>query len=206
MTLNTYASTVSATQQQVDDLVLDILPAQGQWSEEAYLWLTDHTTRLIEFTDGYIEVLPIPTDAHQTLVLFLYELLVAFLRPRRGKVLVAPLRLKIRDRKYREPDILLVASACDPRRQNRFWLGADLVVEVVSPDKPERDLIDKRTDYAEARIPEYWIVNPQSETVTILRLEATAYVEHGVFGRGSEATSVVLDGFTVNTETLFDAE
>jgi Uma2 family endonuclease len=76
----------------------------------------------------------------------------------------------------------------------------------VSPDKPERDLIDKRTDYAEARIPEYWIVNPQSETVTILRLEATAYVEHGVFGRGSEATSVVLDGFTVNTETLFDAE
>jgi Uma2 family endonuclease len=206
MTLNTYASTVSATQQQVDDLVLDILPAQGQWSEEAYLWLTDHTTRLIEFTDGYIEVLPMPTDAHQTLVLFLYELLVAFLRPRRGKVLVAPLRLKIRDRKYREPDILLVASARDPRRQNRFWLGADLVVEVVSPDKPERDLIDKRTDYAEARIPEYWIVNPQSETVTILRLEATAYVEHGVFGRGSEATSVVLDGFTVNTETLFDAE
>ena len=90
MTMQTYDSTVSATQEQVNDLVLAVLPAQGQWSEDAYLWLTDHTTRLIEFTDGYIEVLPMPTDAHQTLVLLLYELLAAFLRPRGGKVLVAP--------------------------------------------------------------------------------------------------------------------
>ena len=206
MTMQTYDSTVSATQQQVDDLVLEILPAQGQWSEDAYLWLTDHTTRLIEFTDGYIEVLPMPTDAHQTLVLLLYELLAAFLRPRGGKVLVAPLRLKIRDRKYREPDILLVCSTRDPRRQNRFWLGADLVVEIVSPDKPERDLIEKRLDYAEAYIPEYWIVNPQSETITVLRLEGSAYIEHGVFGRGAEATSVLLTGFRVNVNTVFDAE
>jgi len=206
MTIQTYDSTVSTTQQQVDDLVLEVLPAQGQWSEDAYLWLTDHTTRLIEFTDGYIEVLPMPTDAHQTLVLLLYELLTAFVRPRGGKVLVAPLRLKIRDRKYREPDILLVCSARDPRRQNRFWLGADLVVEIVSPDKPERDLIDKRLDYAEAHIPEYWIVNPQSETITVLRLEGTAYVEHGIFGRGTEASSVLLADFRVNVTTVFDAE
>ncbi len=78
---------------------------------------------------------------------------------------MAPLRLRIREGKYREPDLLLVLSAHDPRRQNRFWLGADLVVEIVSPEKPERDLIDKRSDYTEARIPEYWIVNPQEETI-----------------------------------------
>ena len=101
-------STVTATQEQVDAMVRELLPAQGQWSEADYLWLTDHTSRLIEFTDGYLEVLPMPTDAHQTMVLLLYELLVAFVRPRGGKVLVAPLRLKIRDGKYREPDIVLV--------------------------------------------------------------------------------------------------
>jgi Uma2 family endonuclease len=202
----TYASTVSATQEQVEDLVLEILPAQGQWSEDAYLWLTDHTTRLIEFTDGYIEVLPMPTDAHQTIVLLLYELLVAFLRPLGGKVLVAPLRLKIRDGKYREPDVLLVRSAHDTRRQNRFWLGADLVIEVGSPDKPERDLVEKRGDYAEAQTPEYWIVNPQSETITVLYLEGPMYAEHGVFGRGATATSVMLEGFGVNVEAVFDAD
>jgi Uma2 family endonuclease len=206
MQTNTYTSTVSATQKQVDDLVIETLPAQGQWSAEAYLWLTDHSTRLIEFTDGYIEVLPMPTDAHQSIVLFLYELLVAFLRPRRGKVLVAPLRLRIHDNKYREPDLLLLRSAQDPRRQNRFWLGADLVIEVVSPDKPERDLIEKRRDYAEAHIPEYWIVNPQSETITVLRLQENAYVEHGVLGRGASASSVLLEGFGVEIDEVFDVD
>jgi len=201
-----YTSTSGVTQKQVNDLVLELLPPQGQWSEEAYLWLTDHTTRLIEFTDGYLEVVPMPTDKHQTMMLFLYELLVAFLRPRGGKVLVAPLRLKIRDRKYREPDILLVRSANDARRQNRFWLGADLVVEIVSPEKPERDLIEKRGDYAEAQIPEYWIVNPQSETITVLRLEGSAYTEHGVFGRGAMATSVLFEGFGVSVNEVLDAD
>ena len=95
MQTNSYTSTVSASQKQVEDLVLELLPAQGQWSEESYLWLTDHTTRLLEFTDGYIEVLPMPTDEHQTILLLLYERLTTFLRPRGGKVLVAPLRLKI---------------------------------------------------------------------------------------------------------------
>ena len=139
-------------------------------------------------------------------MLFLYELLASFLRPCGGKVLTAPLRLRIDDNKYREPDLFLVLSAQDPRRQNRFWLGADLVIEVVSPDKPERDLIEKRRDYAEAHIPEYWIVNPQSETITVLRLQDNAYVEHGVFGRGANANSVLVAGFGVEVDTVLDAD
>jgi len=165
-------------------------------------WIKSHSPPV----GRYVQVLPMPTDEHQTMVLLLYELLVAFVRPRGGKVLVAPLRLKIRDGKYREPDIVLVRSARDPRRQNRFWLGADLVVEVVSPDKPERDLIEKRGEYAEAQIPEYWIVNPQSETITVLCLEGPAYIEHGVFGRSATATSVGLEGLSISVEAVFDAE
>ena len=41
-----------------------LFPAQGEWSEDDYLWLTDHTRCLVEFTDGHVEVLPMPTDAH----------------------------------------------------------------------------------------------------------------------------------------------
>lgn len=197
---------LSATQDRTDELVLEILPAQGQWSGDDYLWLTDHTPRLVELSDGYIEELPMPTDQHQTIVLYLYDLLAAFLRPLGGKILVVPLRLKIRERTFREPDIVLLRSADDPRRQNRFWLGADMVVEIVSPDNPERDFVDKRRDYAHIRVPEYWIVNPQDETITVLRLAGSAYVEHGLFGRGARATSVVLDGFGVSVGAVLDAE
>ena len=81
-----------------------------------------------------------------------------------------------------------------------------MVVEIVSPDNPERDFVDKRRDYAHIRVPEYWIVNPQDETITVLRLAGSAYVEHGLFGRGARATSVVLDGFGVSVGAVFDAE
>jgi len=188
------------------DLIFDLLPAQGKWSDEDYLWLTDHTTRLVEFTDGFLEPLPMPTDKHQDVLQLLFLLFLAHVKPRGGKVHFAALRLRIRDGKFREPDLLLVKSAKDPRRKNRFWMGADLALEVVSEDKPERDLIDKRHDYAEGRVPEYWIVNPQTETITVLRLEGAAYVEHGVFRRGDVATSVILPGFAVNVAEVFDVE
>jgi len=184
--------------------VLDLLPPQGDWTEEAYLWLTDHSNRLIEFTDGYIEVLPMPTEDHQTLLLYMYDLLKVFFAGK-GKISVAPLRLRIRARKYREPDLLLVRDFNDPRRGNSYWDGADFVVEIVSPDKPERDLVEKRRDYAEAKIPEYWIVNRLSETVTVLRLDDREYVEHGNFGRSTRATSALLPGFEVEVSALFDA-
>src|SRR6478672_6348939 len=48
-----------------NDTVLDLWPIQGLWTEEQYLAMTDHSRRLLEFDDGYIEVLPMPTDKHQ---------------------------------------------------------------------------------------------------------------------------------------------
>src|SRR5438105_352863 len=94
----------------------------------------------------------------------------------------------------------------DPRRQNRFWLGADLALEVVSEDKPERGLVDKRFDYAEAQVPEYWIVNPLLETITVYRLQGDAYVEAGVYRRGESAMSVLLPGFVVSVNDVFDVK
>lgn len=187
------------------DLLADILPRQGAWTEEQYLVFTEGTNRLIEFTDGRLEVLPVPTDRHQTILQFLLFAFVHFVVPRGGKVHFAALRLRIRARKFREPDLLLLRSASDPRRQNRFWTGADLALEVVSDDKPERDLVEKRGDYAEGKVPEYWIVNPDTETITVLSLEGDAYREAGVYKRGDTATSVLLEGFSVSVADVFDA-
>jgi Uma2 family endonuclease len=191
---------------ELKELLVDLLPNQGAWSEEEYLWLTDHANRLVEFTDGNIEVLPMPTDRHQSVLEFLFLAFLAYLKPMGGKVHLAGIRLRIRAEKYREPDLLLLRSAKDARRANRYWTGADLTLEVVSEDKPERDLVEKPFDYAEAAVPEYWIVNPFAETITVLRLEGSAYVEHGIFARGSTATSALLPGFSVNVDEVMDAD
>ncbi len=78
------------------DLLAEILPSQGRWSEEEYLVLTDHRSRLIEYTDGFLEALPMLTDKHQAIPGFLYNLFVGLIHPRGGKVRFSPLRLRIR--------------------------------------------------------------------------------------------------------------
>ena len=130
-----------------------------------------------------------PTSTHQAVLLFLYELFRDYLKPRGGVAMVSALRMRVREGKFREPDILLLRDRADPRYEDRYWLGADLVAEVVSLDHPERDLVEKRADYAEAGIPEYWIVDPREETITVLALEGNAYAEHGEFSRGDTARS-----------------
>ena len=187
------------------EVLEQILPPQGEWSEEEYLVLTDHRVRLVEFTDGFLEVLPVPTRAHQKILKFLFLAFFNFFDARGGEVLFAPLRVRIRPGKYREPDLLLLLSGSDPRAQDRFWDGADLALEVVSEDKPERDLVDKRGDYAEAKVPEYWIVNPQNETITVLELQGDTYLEAGVYRRGESARSVLRQEFSVDVAAVFDA-
>jgi Uma2 family endonuclease len=116
------------------------------------------------------------------------------------------LRLRLRAGQFREPDLLLLLDAKDPRRQNRFWTGADLVLEVVSDDDPERDLVRKRREYALAKIPEYWIVNPLTETIVVFRLKGKKYQQAGQYARGSKAGSPLLPGFSVNVAAVFDAQ
>ena len=200
----TQAKIATTSQEALEALLCDSMPPQGCWSDEQYLWLTDQTRRLIEFTDGHIEELPMPTNKHQDIILFLLELFNAYLKPHGGRVSFAGLRMRVREGKFREPDLLLLRDRFDPRYQDRFWLGADLVVEVVSPDDPDRDRVVKRADYAEAGIPEYWIVDPRNETITILTLAGDIYVERGAFSRGDTATSRLLDGFAVDVTALFE--
>ena len=99
---------------------------------------------------------------------------------------------------------MLLLDEDDPRGEDAYWRGADLVMEIVSPDNPERDLVEKRGDYAEGHIPEYWI-DPLDETITVLQLAGVQYVEHGVFRRGEHATSALLPDFAVAVTDVFDA-
>lgn len=194
----------AAAQEQVNGLVEEARP-QGSWLDADYLWLTDRSRHLVELTDGYLEVLPMPTRAHQRMLAFLYSAFQAFLKPTGGEALFAPLRLRIRFGKFREPDLLAVRDARDARSGDQFWTGADVVLEVVSPDNPERDHVHKRQDYAEASIPEYWIVDSATETIRVLKLEPGGYVELAVCGREDKAASLAFPGLAIDVGAVFDA-
>jgi Uma2 family endonuclease len=182
--------------------IAHLFPAQGRWSEEDYLAL--NTNHLVEFSHGTIEVLPMPSIPHQRIVRALFKLLEQFvLEFALGEVLFSPVRVQLWPGKYREPDVVFITNSDDSRYQEQFWIGADLVMEVVSPDDRNRDLVDKRREYARARIPEYWIVDPSLQTIIVLYLEDEAYAVHGEFSISEQATSRLLPGFVVDVSTVF---
>lgn len=182
--------------------VAHLFPNQGYWSEEEYLALEGNY--LVEFSDGSVEVLSMPTMKHQLIVAWLYARLTEFVATQTpGHVLFAPFRIRLRDGKYREPDVMLMLAAHAARMQDLFWDGADLVMEVVSKNDPGRDLDVKRVEYAQAGIAEYWIVDPQAATITVLRLDGERYAVHGVFGKGDTASSVLLPGFAMDVDAVF---
>lgn len=184
------------------------MTAQGEWTEGDYLSFLNklETHRLIELVNGRIEVLPVPTEEHQSIVMSLVEALRAFVKPRGlGKVLFCGLRVRMRARNIREPDVVFLSKKNESKRGSQFWKGADLVMEVVSEDDPDRDYVDKRAEYARAGIPEYWIVDPRNRTITLLVLKGRAYTERGAYKDGDEVASIFLRGFAVQVTAVFDA-
>ena len=179
-----------------------LFPSQGAWSEPEYLGL--QTNRCVEYSDGNLEVLAMPGERHQRIVLFLLQLLAAHVQSHRlGTVLMAPFPVRLWPGKFREPDIVFLHADHDDRRHEQYWDGADLVIEVVSPDDPNRDLVTKRDEYARAGIAEYWIVDRRPRTITVLTLEDGGYNVHGVFAAGERAQSVLLAEFSVAVAEVF---
>ena len=75
------------SQEGVNGLAGETLP-QGCWNDDDYLWLTDRCRRLVEFTDGYLEMPSFPTRGHQRILAFLHSVLHGFLVAKGGEALL----------------------------------------------------------------------------------------------------------------------
>ena len=181
------------------------LLARGHWSEDAYFQLTDGTNERVEFTDGRLEFLPMPTEVHEAIVQFLFLALHNHVtRKKLGKVYSNGIRLRIGPRKIRLPDVIFLHKDHFHARHNRVWDGADLVMEVVSDDPKDRqrDYEEKLANYAEAGVAEYWIADRHRGLVIVHHLREGRYSVHGEFRRRQNATSVLLEGFAVDVSEL----
>ena len=184
-----------------------LFPAQGAWTQGEYLALD--TNHLVEFSNGYLEFPPMPTTSHQRVAGSLLFLLQAFVGPRGlGVVIPAPLPVRLWRRRFCEPDVIFVSHTHPHLLGEAYLRGADMVMEVVIGDDEarRRDLVEKRGEYARARIPEYWIVDPREEKITVLRLAGKRYVVHGEFGKGTTASSHLLPGFTADVSETFSRQ
>jgi Uma2 family endonuclease len=187
--------------------LLELLPAAGEWTEADYFPLSERG-RLVELSDGEIEVVELPTDFHQLILLRLCFAVHAYVSASRlGQVRFAPLPVRLWPGKIREPDLIYM-SAGHADRIGKFWGVPDLAVEILSEGTAHTDREIKRDEYAAAGISEYWIVDPEAKTVALLVLDETAgaYRLAAVPGTQDFLTSALFPGFSLSLTDLFAEE
>ena len=173
--------------------------------EEFLEWLDEDTWA--EWVDGEVVMLSPASRLHQDVRDFLLTLLRAFVELHDlGVVLSAPFQVKLEEvRRGREPDLLFVAREHLDRLKDTYLDGPpDLVVEIVSPESVSRDRGEKFYEYAQAGVPEYWLIDPQIRWADFYRLEPEARRYRPAFG-GEEGVyrSEVLPGFWLRVEWLW---
>ena len=161
---------------------------------------------LWELADGELYEMPPPNVDHQELIGFLYRMVCAYLdetTPKLGRVWHG-VGVALSDSMLLIPDLTFVRAERRDIVQRNYIDGApDLVVEALSSDR-RRDLTLKRGWYAAAGIPEYWILDPANDTLTILELSGNEYVERSVLSRGDTLTTPTIPGFEFALAGLFD--
>ncbi len=123
-----------------------------------------------ELIDGEMFMMASPLRIHQDISMQLAIEIGLYIRKNKGtcKVYTAPFAVHIKkdNRNYVEPDISVI---CDrDKLDEKGCQGApDWVIEILSPSSVEMDCERKVGLYRETGVREYWIADPEKETVTV---------------------------------------
>ena len=160
-----------------------------------------------ELLNGELLMVPSRDTVHQGVLTHLATLLHTFVQESDlGRVYLAPTDVVLSDTNVVQPDLLFLSREREQIITYANIQGApDLAVEIVSPSTDERDRTVKRKLYAEHGVKEYWLVDPDAMTVTVLVLQESDFEEAGVYSKGQTLTSPTLEGFSVNLDDIFRA-
>ena len=158
-----------------------------------------------ELLDGELIRMTAPAEIHQRIATVLGWKVAQFVSEKGfGRVYVAPFDVVLSDTDVVEPDLLFVSNERAHVVTAANVQGApDLVVEILSPSSVERDRKFKRPLYARHGVREYWIVDTEARTVTVLLLRNGGFETVGAYGEGETLTSPTLPGFALEVADLF---
>lgn len=137
-----------------------------------------------EVLEGELTMVPAPGAPHQVVLANLNDTLRAFVKLHNlGMVLFAPLDVILAEDSIVQPDLLFIRKDRLAILKTEGVRGApDLVVEVLSPSTAHHDRGVKRSLYGRHGVQEYWLVDPQEQTVEVACLRdgalETVRVEH----------------------------
>ena len=180
-------------------------------SFEEYLSFDDGTQKLYELFNG--ELIEVPPESGKnvqiaTFLLLQFASLVGYRRVR-GHGLELEVNGEPRNR-YPDLTILREEHIQQLTKRNTLRLTMTpplLVVEVVSPGELQRnrDYVAKRMQYQDCGIPEYWIIDPNTQIILVLELVEGIYTEVGGFSDKEQIQSPQFNELNLTAAQIFDS-
>jgi len=142
-----------------------------QWTLEELHRLPEDGNKY-ELVRGELFVTPPPTDEHETIGAILHDIIGAYVRAHELGLVYRPKAVMRLDESEVEPDLMVRSRHPSRTGTDMDWNTAPvpiLVVEIASPYTRRRDRDQKKRLYLDAGVAEYWIVDPESREIRMIR-------------------------------------
>ena len=158
-----------------------------------------------QLIDGELVLAPSPTTRHQRISRDIGFDLEQFVRQRQlGETFYAPLDVMFPDHEAYQPDILFISNERRAIITEANIQGApDLVVEILSPSTQRYDRGHKQEVYSQQGVREYWIVDPEAETVEVLSGGVAGLELAATYGFEDALVSPLLPGLSIDLGPVF---
>ena len=178
--------------------------AEKPYTVDDYLARPDEYPRY-ELLEGELIEMVSPTSRHQRISRQLFTALNTHCAAHDlGEVFYAPLDVILSRTVVVQPDLLFISKARRAELIGERITGApDLVIEILSPATSARDFNQKRKLYARHGVKEYWIVDPDDETIEVQRLQGNVFSTVALFEKGQTLTSPMFEGLNVDVGQVF---
>lgn len=177
-----------------------------KFTYEDYL-LFPEDGRRHELIDGEHLMTPAPSTRHQRILGKLFFFLQDHLaRSKEGEVFIAPTDVVLSDLDVVEPDLLFIrASRASIVTEKNIQGPPDFVIEIISQTSRKTDETIKRKLYERYGVQEYWIVDPELETVDIHRLTDRRYARAAELSleAGHALETPILPGLKLKLSDIF---
>lgn len=164
-----------------------------------------------ELYDGQPVALASPSIRHQEVLTALLLQIGQFLKGKPCKVFPAPCDLRLFESSEDAPedvDIVLqpdLMVVCDKEKidDHGVYGAPSLVIEILSESTRRYDKITKFNLYGRAGVPEYWLVDPDRQTVQVFTLEDGQYHAPDAYTAAATVPVGVLNGCAVDLRQVF---
>lgn len=171
-----------------------------------YLTLPNDGKRY-EIIEGELFMTPAPEIEHQRVSRKLERLIDEYVTANNlGEVFDAPVDLILSMTDVVQPDIVFISAERSHTITKKNIIAApDLVVEILSESTSKVDRTKKKLLYEKSGVKEYWIADPDNQTVEQFILVEKEFTEGRMHGKGDFVQSNILKGLRFEVSVVFSS-